>query len=150
MTSDPHLQTDPLFTFSDLLFKVTAMQGRVCTETPPGPLLLPSQGLSISTQPRRLDVETYIYIYICVSKSHTPQLCTWNCSHSSMAVNPHTCSHLRHVPLVCHHPTSFCCIHQLLRLTRAEKAGGWEKKARCQDSSCLIRVMSGMLKSEQC
>lgn len=60
--------------------------------------------------------------------SHTPQLCTWNCSHSSMAVNPHTCSHLRPAPLDHHLLACLCFIHQLMRLTQAERAGGLKKK----------------------
>lgn len=54
---------------------------------PPSPPPPPphSQGLSVSAQADRLGV----------SAGHTPQLCTWNCSHSRLAVNPHTCSHLR-------------------------------------------------------
>lgn len=52
---------------------------------------------------------------IYTSVSHTPQLCTWNCSHSSMAVNPHTCSHLRPAPLDRHLLACLCFIHQLMR-----------------------------------
>lgn len=53
----------------------------------PASLSLLSRDSCISTQAGRLGV--------CVSVSHSLQLCTWNCSHSGMAVNPHTCSHLR-------------------------------------------------------
>lgn len=63
------------------------------TQNPPLPPLSPppphSQGLSVPTRAERLGV----------SAGHTPQLCTWNCSHSRLAVNPHTCSHLRPAPL---------------------------------------------------
>lgn len=60
--------------------------------------------------------------------SHTPQLCTWNCSHSSMAVNLHTCSHLRPAPLDRHLLDCHGFIHQLKRLTRAERKQAVKKK----------------------
>lgn len=92
--------------------------------TPPSPPLPPSRGISISTQAERLGV----------SVSHTPQLCTWNCSHSRMAVNPHTCSHLRPAPLDCHLLACLCFIHQLMRVTQAEWAGGVETMSGPSDS----------------
>ena len=68
-----------------------------------------------------------------------------------MAVNPHTCSHLRPLPLVRHLLTRLCFIHQLVKLTQAERTGGGgytHKKKNTQEREkgvrAIIRMMSGM------
>lgn len=80
-----------------------------------------SQGLSVSAQADRLGV----------SAGHTPQLCTWNCSHSRLAVNPHTCSHLRPAasPLATSSPAFVSSIISRGRQKAKKKKKEWcEKK----------------------